>query len=116
MIRGITIKLFNREQTGVDGFNRPIYSETEEEIPNVLVAPTSEQEVLDTLNLTGRKAVYTMAIPKGDTHDWENKTVEFFGQKWRTVGMPISGIESMIPLDWNTKVRVERYGEDESKD
>ena len=79
-------------------------------IKNVLVAPTSEEEILDTLNLTGRKAVYTLAIPKGDQHQWENQDVTFFGERWHTIGMPVEGIETMIPLEWNKKVRVERYG------
>ena len=61
-------------------------------------------------NLFGKKAVYTLAIPKGDTHKWEDSVVEFFGHKWKTFGFPIEGIESNIPLDWNKKVMVERYG------
>ena len=62
------------------------------------------------MNLTGKKAVYTLAIPKGDTHDWEDKEVKFFGKRWRTFGIPLEGIEQLIPLDWNKKVMVERYG------
>lgn len=114
MIKGITVTLYEKKQTGVDGFNRPLYEETEERVENVLVGQPTEQEILDTLNLTGRKAVYTLAIPKGDAHDWENKTVGFFGRKWKTIGMPIKGIEEMIPLAWNAKVRVEGYGEGET--
>ena len=71
-MRGITIVLYKKEQIGVDAFNRPIYEKKREEIADVLIAPAQEQEILDTLNLTGRKAVYTLAIPKGDTHEWEN--------------------------------------------
>ena len=110
MIHGITITLFQKQKKGVDGFGHPIYEETSELVENVLVAPAQEQEILDTLNLTGRKAIYTLAIPKGDTHDWENAEVEFFGRKWKTIGMPISGIDTLIPLQWNMKVRVENYG------
>lgn len=110
MIQGITVTLYQKKETGTDAFNRPIYEEVAEQVANVLVSPTQETEVLDVLNLTGRKAVYTLAIPKGDTHDWENVKVEFFGKTWRTIGMPISGIDDLIPLQWNTKVRVENYG------
>lgn len=110
MIHGITVTLFQKTEMGTDGFNRPIYEETAEQVENVLVAPAQEQEILDTLNLTGRKAIYTLAIPKGDTHNWENAEVEFFGRRWKTIGMPISGIDAFIPLQWNTKVRVENYG------
>ncbi|HHJ8372345.1 hypothetical protein [Streptococcus pyogenes] len=53
--------------------------------------------------------VYTLAIPKGDNHDWGDKEVRFFGEKWRTVGLALEGIEELIPLEWNKKVMVERY-------
>ncbi len=109
MIRGITVTLYEKKQTGVDSFGAPIYEETPTPVDNVLVAPTSEQAIVDVMNLTGRMAIYTLGIPKGDTHNWENVTVGFFGQKWRSVGMPIKGIDELVPTDWNTKVRVERY-------
>ena len=109
-MRGITITLYDRTETGRDSLNAPIYSETAVTVNNVLVAPMSDTEVLEVYNLTGRKAVYQMGIPKGDTNDWSaGKRVSFFGQDWRIIGMPTSGIDALIPLDWNTKVRVERY-------
>lgn len=108
-LRGITITLYEKTQTGTDAFNRPVYTETVVSVDNVLVAPASTSETLDTVNLTGKKAVYTLGIPKGDTHDWKDKKVEFFGETFKTFGEPLKGIEAMIPLDWNTKVQVERY-------
>lgn len=51
-----------------------------------------------------------LGIPKGDLHHWEDSTVEFFGQKYKTFGFTIEGIEANIPLAWHKKVRVERYG------
>lgn len=109
-IKGITIILIDKVKTGIDPFGNPIYEDQEIEIENVLVSPTSSDDIVNQLTLTGKKAVYTLAIPKGDTNDWENKEVKFFGQRWRTFGFPIEGIESLIPLDWNKKVMVERYG------
>lgn len=109
MLKGITITLLDRVETGRDPFGNSIYQEQPVTIDNVLVAPTSADDVVNQLSLTGRKAVYTLAIPKGDTNNWENKSVEFFGQRWRTFGIPLSGIEELIPLDWNQKVMVERY-------
>lgn len=110
MMKGIKVILYERRQNGVDEFNKPIYEETAVEVDDVLIAPAQSEEVLDILNLTGRKAVYTLAIPKGDMHVWENRDVEFFGERWHTIGIPQEGIEEMIPLRWNKKVRVERYG------
>lgn len=109
-IRGITITLYDLTQTGTDPLHKPIYSESPVQIDNVLVAPVSSTEQLETYTLTGRKAVYQLGIPKGDTHDWTaGKKVSFFGADWRIIGIPTEGIESMIPLSWNKKVQVERY-------
>lgn len=110
MITGRTVVLLEKQQTGVDAFNRPTYAEVPVEVENVLIAPLSDQEVLDTLNLTGRKAVYQLGLPKGDAHDWENQRVQFFGQTWQVIGIPTEGQDELIPLFWNKKVKVERYG------
>lgn len=109
MLKGIEVTLYTVTQAGVDDFNRPIYTETAVPVDNVLVAPMSDEEVLDTLNLTGRKAKYQLAIPKGDTNDWENRKVSFFGEDWRVIGHPTEGIDENIPLLWNKKVKVESY-------
>jgi hypothetical protein len=108
-IKGITVTLYEQTQTGTDAFNDPIYTETAINVDNVLVYPSTQTEILETVNLYGRKAVYTLGIPKGDTHNWENRRIDFFCQSWRSFGIPSQGIEDMIPLDWNMKVTVERY-------
>lgn len=109
-MNGITVTLYDRTETGRDALNHPIYSETAVPVDNVLVAPMSDEEVLQTYTLTGRNAVYQMGIPKGDSHDWTaGKKVSFFGEDWRIIGLPQEGIEKLIPLSWNKKVRVERY-------
>lgn len=110
MIRGITVTLYERSKTGTDGFNNPIYEEHPVQIENVLVAPATITEILDMQNLTGKKAVYNLAIPKEDTHTWKDNRVEFFGEVWRVIGFPQMGIPENIPLDWNQKWMVERYG------
>ncbi len=109
MIKGITVTLYEKVKTGEDEFRHPIYEERPDLIENVLVYPASTTEVLDTLNLTGKKAVYNLAVPKGDTHTWEDNRVEFFGKMWRVIGFPQTGIEENVPLDWNDKWMVERY-------
>lgn len=50
---------------------------------------------------------YTLAIPKGDAHDWTDRKIGFFGALWRTVGAPVQGIEANIPLCWHKKVTVQ---------
>ena len=109
-IKGVTITLVDKVETGKDPFGKTTYETKEVEVHNVLIAPTSTEDIVNQQSLTGKKAVYTLAIPKGDTHEWVDREVHFFGEKWRTVGFPIQGIEDLIPLDWNKKVTVERYG------
>lgn len=109
-IKGMTIVLVDKIQVGVDPFGKPIYDNADIEVENVLVAPVSSDDVVNHQSLTGKVAVYSLGIPKDDTHDWEDKEVKFFGQRWRTFGIPLEGMEHLIPLDWNKKVMVERYG------
>ena len=113
MITGIPIEILVKTETGVDAFNKPVYEEVPETVQNVLVGQPSTNEVLEVFNLTGRRAAYWLGIPKGDTHDWELAKVILpapFAGKYQAIGTPVSGIESNIPLSWNTKVLVEKYG------
>ena len=109
-LHGISITLYDKVQTGTDGFNRPTYTETAVNVDNVLVGqPTSEQAV-EVLNVTGKRAAYVLGIPKGDTHTWTDRTVEFFGEKFKTITFPTTGIQDLSPLDWGQNIMVERYG------
>lgn len=112
LIHGITVKLYNRRQVGIDKGNRPIYEETPEDVENVLVGEPTTEEITNTLTLTGKRGQYWLGIPKGDTRQWENRNVELpepFTGKYRTIGFAIAGIESLVPLSWNKKIMVERY-------
>ena len=108
-LRGISIILYTKNKVGEDEFGAPVYEELPEVVNDVLVGEPEGSDVTDTLNITGKRLAYTLAIPKGDTHEWRNRKVELFGQKFRTFGEPVEGIEGMIPLRWNKKVKVERY-------
>ena len=106
---GITIILYDKKQTGPDAFNRPVYTEFHEEVENVLIGEPSTEEIVNELNLSGKRLAYTLGIPKGDTHAWEDRKVEFFGEVFETFGKPTRGIDDLIPGDWNMKVKVQRY-------
>lgn len=106
-ITGIRVELLQREQTGMNEFGEPFFTETAVPVENVLVYPASSEEITETLNLTGRRAVYQLAIPKADTHNWENQRVRFFNEVWQVIGKPVRGINHLMPLDWNMKVKVE---------
>ena len=116
MIQGITVLLYEQTQTGVDGFGAPVYEETPVPVDNVLVGEPTTDELLTSVNLYGKQIRYMLAIPKGDTHDWTDKRVEWtdaYGtHAVKTFGFPITGIEANIPpsIPWHMKVRCEAYG------
>lgn len=93
LIKGIDVKLY------VSGIP--------ETVKNVLVGEPSSADMTELSTNDGKLLAYTIAIPKGDTHDWANKRVDFFGRSFRTVGLPVEGIEENIPLGWNKKIRAE---------
>lgn len=95
MLKGTAIKLL----TYADG------QITEETINDVLIGePTSSAPTDQT---DGRLLGYTLGIPKGDTHDWTDRMVEFWGKRFRTAGYPQQGIEDNIPLRWGQNIKVE---------
>ena len=67
------------------------------------------KDIVDALQLYGKKAVYEICIPKGDAHTWEDCRVDFFGESFRVFGIGKEYIDANIPLDWNKKYKVERY-------
>lgn len=108
---GVTVTIEKKTQTGTDGFGRPVYSTTTENVSDVLVGEPSTDDITNNLALYGKKVVYTLAIPKGDTHEWEDTYVTLpavFGGKFHTVGYATAGIEENIPLRWNKKVHLEK--------
>jgi hypothetical protein len=112
LIKGITVYLHMKIPEDIDEFNRTQYREELVPVDNVLVAPVAQSDggILSEIALNTKSARYQLAIPKDDTHDWEDCTVDFFGETWRSTGYSTMGIDDLIPLDWNRKVMVERYG------
>lgn len=109
-MRGTTVALTTRTQTGVDAFNDPVYTEkTRVLVENVLVGQPTTEEITSGLDLYGKKTEYMLGLPKGDAHEWTDCAVEIFGQRFRCFGSVIQGIEANVPTPWHKKVRVARY-------
>lgn len=106
---GTAVVLHIKTLSGYDSLNNPVYADSTETVQNVLIGQPSTEEVTDSIQLYGKHIEFMLGIPKGDSHNWEDTEVEFFGQKFRTFGAMIQGIEANIPTPWHHKVRVERY-------
>ena len=107
-MKGVTVTLHVRTQSGVDGLNNPTYTETTKPVADVLVGEPTTEEIDSSISLYGKKVEYMLGLPKGNADNWEDTTVEFFGQRFRTFGKVIQGIEANVPTRWHKKVRVER--------
>ncbi len=109
LIKGIDVILHDKTESGTDAFNHPAYTDTSVTVSNVLVTPASSDAIVNELQLSGKKLVYELSIPKRDTHSWENRIIEFFDKKFRSFGAETEYIGENVPLDWNRKIKVERY-------
>jgi len=107
-MRGVTVTLFEKTQTGVDGLNNPVYSVSPVQVENVLVGEPTTDDITSSISLYGKQLRYMLGLPKGDAHVWTGTEVEIFGEKFRTFGDVIQGIEANVPTPWHKKVRVER--------
>lgn len=109
-MKGMTIQLVVETITGQDPFGMPITEEQLEDVEDVLVGQPTTDDVTNALQMYGKKIEYVLGIPKGDTHNWTDATVYIWGERFRTIGFPQTGIQANIPLRWGQNVRVERYG------
>lgn len=109
-MKGTTVQVVVKTQTGTDPFGAPIYEESLEDVKDVLVGQPTTDDVTSTLELTGKKIAHVLGIPKGDTHIWTDTEVVIWGERFRTIGFPQTGIQENIPLRWGQNVKVERYG------
>lgn len=114
-MRGVTVTLYEQTVNGHDPFGAPIYTETVTQVPDVLVGEPSTEDITTTTQLYGKTLVCMLGIPKGDSHDWQDKKVSWtdaYGTTHvlKTFGFPITGVEANIPTRWHKKVRCEKYG------
>ncbi len=115
MLKGIDVILYETELTGLDAFGNQIFAETPVTVKNVLIGEPSTDDITSSTQMYGKVIRYMLGIPKGDTHEWTDKRVEWtdrYGTHTvKTFGVPITGVEANIPGPWHMKVRCEAYGE-----
>ena len=110
-MKGVTVTLKQKVQTGTDAFGQPIYTTTDVQIDDVLVGEPSTSDVENALTMYGKRIAYTLAIPKGDANTWYKNQVVLpspWSATFNVIGDATAGIEENIPLRWNKKVHLER--------
>ena len=109
-MKGMTVQLIKKTQDGTDPFGAPIETEEIIDVPDCLVGQPSTDEIAATMEMYGKQIAYVVGVPKGDENTWVDTDVIIWGERFRTIGYPMTGIQENIPLRWGKNVRVERYG------
>lgn len=109
-MKGTTVQLVRKTQTGYDGFGAPIYAEELIDVADVLVGSPTSDDVTNIMSLYGKMIAYKLGIPKGDEHNWVDTDVIIWGERFRTIGYPETAEQANIPLRWGKVIKVERYG------
>lgn len=112
-MRGITVTLYTKTADSTDPFGAPVWTEKAVTVDNVLVGQPDTDDITSSTDLYGKRIDYMLGIPKGDTHDWTDKRVEWtdaYGRtmKCETFGFPVTGVEHLVPTPWHMKVRCQR--------
>ena len=109
-MKTITVQLVRKTQDGIDPFGAPIETEEIIDVPGCLVGQPSTNEISQTLEMYGKHIAFVIGVPKGDTNSWVDTEVIIWGDRFKTIGFPETGIQENIPLSWGQNVKVERYG------
>lgn len=109
-MKTMTVQLAVKTEGAPDPFGMPTETEELIDIPGCLVGQPSTDDIAQTMEMYGKKIAYVVGVPKGDEHSWVDTDVIIWGERYRTIGYPETGIQGNIPLKWGQNVKVERYG------
>lgn len=109
-MKTMTVQLAVKTEGAPDPFGMPTETEELIDVPGCLVGQPSTDDITQTMEMYGKKIAYVVGVPKGDEHSWVDTDVIIWGERYRTIGYPETGIQGNIPLKWGQNVKVERYG------
>lgn len=111
--KSIPVTLYEVVGYETDGFGKKQPVTVPVVVQHCLVAQNVADAVVDQTTLETNREQFTIAIPKGDSHKWEESMVEFVlaGEqiKARTFGATLKGIEALVPTYWHKQIKAERY-------
>lgn len=105
-LRGETVIVKTFEATGdADEYNEATYTETLETVENVLVAPSTSQDIGEDRPLGAQKG-FSLCFPKSYGRPLENAEVQVRGEWYRVVGSSDVYDPAICPTDWNMTAEV----------
>lgn len=111
-MRGETIIVRRRIQSGVDAGNNPVYKPDDKTVDNVLVQPSSGSNATETTRPDGITVDATLHFPRDYTGEsLRGCTIIIRGDEqhpYHVIGDPIPVDGGMTPTQWNMSVEVTR--------
>lgn len=106
-MRGENVTVITATPTGVDEFNNPTHTRTELTVTDVLVAPTTTNDLTGSTRPDGKTTTLTLHFPKTFTGRLAGALVRVRGVEYRVVGNPVAYQTANTPTRWNRPVELE---------
>jgi hypothetical protein len=107
-VRGETVTVITRTQTGTDPGGDAIWTTTETPVDNVLVANGSQTLSTDSIRPDGIEVACTLYFPRSFSGSLRGGIVKVRGHEYRVLGDPLPYDGGMTPTQWNLVVECER--------
>lgn len=106
MIFGEPVQVISRDNDGIDEFGnaRVVYRKFYVTVDNVLVAPTSSQD-LGPERPEGEATIMTFHFPKTYIGDLRGCLIRWKSKRWAVIGNPQPYSEDATPGKWNRPVQ-----------
>jgi hypothetical protein len=101
---GESVTVHDRVQSGTDRYGKPVWTDSDQVVSNVLVAIGSSKNVSDSNRPAGVVVAYTLYFPKSYTGELTWKDVTVRGHRCNVIGNPDRWADS--PNEWNMEVEV----------
>ena len=101
MIKGETVTVECKYPVGTDEFNQTVYGTAELEVADVLVAPASGSDVIESNRPDGAQVRYTLHFPKSYIGKLDGLRVKVRGEWLDIVGSPRRYTAENTPGKWN---------------
>lgn len=110
LIKGETVVVEHKTDTGRrDGYNRPIYEWTHEEVENVLVSQGARTDIPDTARPEGVVVAWTLHFPKPYAQSLRGARIRVRGgAPCKVIGDPQPYTDENTPGPWWMPVEVSR--------
>lgn len=107
-MKGETVVVLRREQTGTDAFNEPVYEWTETAVEDVLTSPGPRSDLDDSNRPDGVLVAWTCHFPKAFTGSLRGAQIKVRADVPRAViGDPQPYMDANTPGRWNRPVELE---------